>query len=111
MTPRAATSSGTDGASAQSAEAEVKMVMDKMRYLYGQFIETVATGRASRGLTVAKVDELGRGQVWTGATFNEGYATTSEYYDRNSRLSQVVEPPGGTRRPRDVRVMVAAGSA
>jgi protease-4 len=48
-------------------EGEVKMVMDKMRYLYGQFIETVAKGRASRGLTVAKVDELGRGQVWTGA--------------------------------------------
>ena len=48
-------------------EAEVKMVMDKMRYLYGQFIETVAEGRASRGLTVARVDELGRGQVWTGA--------------------------------------------
>jgi protease IV len=48
-------------------DAEQKMVMDKMRHLYGQFIETVAAGRASRGLTVAKVDELGRGQVWTGA--------------------------------------------
>jgi protease-4 len=48
-------------------DAELKMVMDKMRYLYGQFIETVANGRASRGLTVARVDELGRGQVWTGA--------------------------------------------
>ena len=43
------------------------MVMEKMRFLYGQFIETVAKGRASRGLTVAKVDEIGRGQVWTGA--------------------------------------------
>jgi protease IV len=49
------------------SEAEVKMVMEKMRFLYGQFIETVAKGRASRGLTVAKVDEIGRGQVWTGA--------------------------------------------
>ena len=48
-------------------DAELKMVMEKMRYLYGTFIETVAAGRASRGLTVAKVDELGRGQVWTGA--------------------------------------------
>ena len=46
---------------------ESKMVLDKMRHLYGQFIETVANGRASRGLTVAKVDEIGRGQVWTGA--------------------------------------------
>jgi len=49
------------------SEAEVKMVMEKMRFLYGQFIETVAKGRASRGLTVTKVDEIGRGQVWTGA--------------------------------------------
>jgi protease IV len=48
-------------------EAELKLVLDKMRYLYGQFVDTVANGRASRGLTVAKVDELGRGQVWTGA--------------------------------------------
>jgi protease-4 len=48
-------------------EAEGKMVADKMRHLYGRFIETVAAGRASRGLTVAKVDELGRGQVYTGA--------------------------------------------
>jgi protease-4 len=48
-------------------EDEVKMVMEKMRYLYGQFIETVATGRKTRGLTVARVDELGRGQVWSGA--------------------------------------------
>ncbi|HXU06513.1 MAG TPA: signal peptide peptidase SppA [Polyangia bacterium] len=48
-------------------EAELKMMLDKMRYLYGQFIEVVAAGRKSRGLTVARVDELGRGQVWTGA--------------------------------------------
>jgi protease-4 len=48
-------------------EAEMNMVLEKMRYLYGQFIETVANGRSSRGLTVAKVDDLGRGQVWTGA--------------------------------------------
>jgi protease-4 len=48
-------------------EAEAAMVMDKMRHMYGQFIDTVAAGRASRGLTVAKVDEIGRGHVWTGA--------------------------------------------
>jgi RHS repeat-associated protein len=42
------------------------------------------------------VDRTARvGQVWTGSTVTEGYATTSEYYDRNGRLSQVVEPPGG----------------
>src|SRR4029453_7499980 len=48
-------------------EGEVKLTMDRIRNLYGLFIDTVATGRASRGLTVARVDELGRGQVWTGA--------------------------------------------
>jgi len=48
-------------------EAEMKIVMEKMRYLYGQFVDTVAAGRKARGLTVARVDELGRGQVWTGA--------------------------------------------
>jgi protease-4 len=48
-------------------EAEAKLVMDKMRYLYGQFIETVATSRKTRELTIARVDELGRGQIWTGA--------------------------------------------
>jgi len=35
--------------------------------MYGQFVQTVASGRGSRGLTVAKVDEIGRGQVWTGS--------------------------------------------
>ena len=43
------------------------MMYEKIRYLYGLFIDTVATGRATRGLTAARVDELGRGQVWTGA--------------------------------------------
>jgi hypothetical protein len=37
----------------------VKIVMEKMRYLYGQFIETVARGRSVAGLTVARVDEMG----------------------------------------------------
>ena len=36
-------------------EAELKLVMDKMRYLYGQFIETVANGRA-----VARADRRAR---------------------------------------------------
>jgi len=47
-------------------EAETAMVMDKMRHMYGQFVDTVAVGRASRGLNAARVDEIGRGQIWTG---------------------------------------------
>src|SRR4029077_14431887 len=45
-------------------EAETAVVMDKVRHMYGQFVETVAIGRASRGLTAARVDEIGRGQIW-----------------------------------------------
>jgi protease-4 len=46
---------------------EVKIAEDKMRHLYGLFVDTVAEGRRSRGLTAARVDELGQGHVWTGA--------------------------------------------
>ena len=39
----------------------------KIRYLYDLFTATVAAGRKSRGFTPARVDEVGRGHVWTGA--------------------------------------------
>jgi protease-4 len=48
-------------------DAELKIAADKIRHLYDLFVDTVATGRKSRGLTPARVDELGRGQIWTGA--------------------------------------------
>jgi protease-4 len=48
-------------------EDEIKIATAKIRHLYGLFVDTVATGRKSRGLTAARVDEIGRGQVWTGA--------------------------------------------
>jgi protease IV len=48
-------------------EDEIKIAMDKIRHLYALFIETVANGRRSKGMTPARVDEIGRGQVWTGA--------------------------------------------
>jgi len=48
-------------------DAELKIVMDKIRHIYALFLETVATGRKAQGLTVARVDEIGRGAVWTGA--------------------------------------------
>jgi RHS repeat-associated protein len=35
------------------------------------------------------------GQAWNGSSVNEGFATTSEVYDRIGRLYQVIEPPGG----------------
>jgi protease-4 len=39
----------------------------KIRHLYEMFLATVATGRQRNGLTAARVDELGRGHVYTGA--------------------------------------------
>jgi|HubBroStandDraft_3_1064219.scaffolds.fasta_scaffold01115_3 RHS repeat-associated protein len=45
---------------------------------------------------IRQVDRTARiGQAWSGSAVNEGYATTSEIYDRLGRLYQVVEPPGG----------------
>ena len=39
----------------------------KIRHLYEMFLSTVATGRQRSGLTVDRVDQLGRGHVYTGA--------------------------------------------
>jgi protease IV len=39
----------------------------KIRHLYGAFLQTVAAGRKREGLNVARVDELGRGHVYTAA--------------------------------------------
>jgi protease-4 len=45
-------------------DEERAIVRDRLRYFYQRFTDTVAAGR---GLTAARVDELGRGHVWTGA--------------------------------------------
>ncbi len=48
--------------------AEERAIAERrIRHLYDLFLTTVATGRKSRGLTPARVDEVGRGHVWTGA--------------------------------------------
>lgn len=47
-------------------DEEIKIAAEKIRHLYELFITTVAEGRRSRGLTRARVDEIGRGHVWTG---------------------------------------------
>jgi protease-4 len=46
---------------------EKKLVGDKIRHLYDLFLATIEGGRKNRGLTAARADQLGRGQVWTGA--------------------------------------------
>jgi protease-4 len=46
---------------------EIKMAAEKIRYMYELFLTTVVEGRRTQGLTRARVDEIGRGHVWTGA--------------------------------------------
>ncbi len=48
-------------------DAEAKMAGEQIRHFYDLFLGTVADGRKARGLTRARVDEIGRGHVWTGA--------------------------------------------
>jgi protease-4 len=49
-------------------DEEIKIATSRIRHIYDMFLETVATGRKSRGLTAARVDGVGRGQVWSGGT-------------------------------------------
>jgi len=48
-------------------DEERALISGRMEQMYRRFLDTVAEGRASRGVTVARADELGRGRVWTGA--------------------------------------------
>jgi protease-4 len=45
-------------------DEERALILDKLRYYYARFVDQVARGR---GLSAARVDELGRGHVWSGA--------------------------------------------
>ena len=48
-------------------EAERAIVESEIHHLYSLFLQTVADGRKKQGLTVARVDAIGEGHVWTGA--------------------------------------------
>ncbi|MFL5303850.1 MAG: signal peptide peptidase SppA [Polyangia bacterium] len=48
-------------------EAERAIVENEIHHLYSLFLQTVADGRKRQGLTVARVDAIGEGHVWTGA--------------------------------------------
>jgi len=48
-------------------DEEKKLIGEKIRHLYDLFLATVEAGRKGRGITAARADQLGRGQVWTGA--------------------------------------------
>lgn len=44
-------------------DEERVVLLDRLRYFYGRFTDAVSRGR---GLTVAQVDAIGRGHVWSG---------------------------------------------
>jgi protease-4 len=47
---------------------EERKIMEKhIRGMYQLFLDTVAAGRKSRGITAERADQLGRGRIWTGA--------------------------------------------
>ncbi|HJX54903.1 MAG TPA: signal peptide peptidase SppA [Polyangia bacterium] len=48
-------------------DEERALMSGRMEQMYRRFLDTVAEGRQSRGVTVARADELGRGRVWTGS--------------------------------------------
>jgi len=48
-------------------DVEIKIAAEKIRHFYELFLSTVVEGRHARGLTRARVDEIGRGHIWTGA--------------------------------------------
>jgi protease-4 len=45
------------------SDEERVLLLEKMRYYYSRFVDTVARGR---GLTPTQVDAIGRGHVWSG---------------------------------------------
>lgn len=47
-------------------ESERLLIADRIGYSYRLFLDVVASGRKRQGLTSARVDELGRGRVYTG---------------------------------------------
>jgi protease-4 len=48
-------------------DEEIKIAAEKIRHFYELFLTTIVEGRRAQGLTRARVDEIGRGHVWTGA--------------------------------------------
>jgi protease-4 len=75
-------------------DEEIKIAAEKIRYFYELFINTVADGRRARGLTRTRVDEIGRGHIWTGAEAQglglvDGMGGVSAAIDQAARLGHI----------------------
>jgi protease-4 len=84
---------------AWSADEE-KLVRDHIGRMYQLFLDTVAAGRRTRGITAARANELGRGRVYTGAQALElrlvdRLGGLADALDEAARRGSVPRGPGG----------------
>jgi protease-4 len=79
---------------------ERKIMEGHIRGMYQLFLDTVAAGRKSRGITAQRADELGRGRIWTGAQaldvrLVDRLGGFSDALDEAARRGDVELGPGG----------------
>jgi protease-4 len=82
------------------SDDERKIMEGHIRGMYQLFLDTVAAGRKSRGITAQRADELGRGRIWTGAQALEVRLVDklggfSDALDEAARRGDVELGPGG----------------
>jgi protease-4 len=81
-------------------DEERALMSRRMEQMYRRFLETVVEGRQSRGLTIERADELGRGRVWTGSQaagvgLVDRMGGISAAIDEAARRGGVTPGPGG----------------
>ncbi len=81
-------------------DEERALISGRMEQMYRRFLDTVAEGRASRGVSAARADELGRGRVWTGSQaagvgLVDRMGGLSAAIDEAARRGRVPVGPGG----------------
>src|SRR6185436_4376173 len=82
------------------SDQERKLMEAHIRGMYQLFLDTVAAGRKSRGITSQRADELGRGRIWTGAQALDNRLVDklggfSDALDEAARRGDVELGPGG----------------
>ena len=81
-------------------DEERALISGRLEQMYRRFLDTVAEGRASHGVTATRADELGRGRVWTGAQaagvgLVDRMGGLSAAIDEAARRGRVPLGPGG----------------
>jgi protease-4 len=81
-------------------DGEKGLVREHIGHMYQLFLDTVAAGRKSRGITATRANELGRGRVYSGAQalsvrLVDRLGGFSEALDEAARRGGVSRGPGG----------------